>query len=309
MISVFHNKSKFEIPMMSLEQLFCHVDDFMIVLQYALKQHTLPPQNGKRGPKAKMSASEIMTIIIWFHQSHYRNFKNYYLKHVCVHLRSEFPNLVSYNRFVELTGEALPFLCLYMKTRLGQCTGISFIDSTRLPVCHNKRIFTHKVFDGYAARGKSSMGWFFGFKLHLIVNDMGEILNFSLTAGNIDDRQPVPDLVTEIFGKLFGDKGYISKDLFKELYEQDIQLITPLRSNMKNKLIPIMDKLLLRKRSIIETINDQLKNISQILHTRHRSVVNFAVNLIAGLIAYSHQPKKPSITFHQNQLSQLPLSI
>ena len=153
--------------MMSLEQLFCHVDDFMIVLQYALKQHTLPPQNGKRGPKAKMSASEIMTIIIWFHQSHYRNFKNYYLKHVCVHLRSEFPNLVSYNRFVELTGEALPFLCLYMKTRLGQCTGISFIDSTRLPVCHNKRIFTHKVFDGYAARGKSSMGWFFGFKLHV----------------------------------------------------------------------------------------------------------------------------------------------
>ena len=294
---------------MSLEQLFCNVDDFMITLQYALRQTSLPAQNGRRGPKAQMSASEIMTIIIWFHQSHYRNFKHYYLKHVCTHLKGEFPSLVSYNRFVELMQEAFPFLCLYMKTRLGQCTGVSFIDSTRLPVCHNKRIFTHKVFDGFATRGKSSMGWFYGFKLHLVVNEVGEILNFSLSAGNVDDRQPLPDLVTEIFGKLFGDKGYISKDLFAELYEQDIQLITPLRGNMKNKLMPMMDKLLLRKRSIIETINDQLKNISQILHTRHRSVVNFAVNLIAGMIAYSHQPKKPSIKFYQNQLTELPLVI
>ncbi len=139
------------------------------------------------------------------------------------------------------------------------------------------------------------MGWFFGFKLHLVVNDQGELLAFCVTPGNTDDRKPVPEMVKELFGKLFGDKGYISQELFEQLFEQGLQLITHIRKNMKNKLVPIVDKLLLRKRAIIETINDQLKNISQIEHTRHRSVTNCMVNLLAGLAAYTHQDKKPSI--------------
>jgi hypothetical protein len=192
---------------------------------------------------------------------------------------------------------------------MGSCTGISFIDSTRLPVCHNKRIQRHKVFEVLAARGKSSMGWFYGFKLHLVVNEHGEILSFCLTPGNVDDRNPVPELARELFGKLFGDKGYLSQPLFEQLYAQDIQLITPIRKNMKNKLIPLADKVMSRKRSIIETINDQLKNISQILHTRHRSVTNFAVNLIAGLIAYTHQEKKPSLNLSEKERSTLPAVI
>lgn len=296
---------------MSLDELFCQVDDFCIITKHMMDQNSLSAPKKKRGPKSKMSASEIMTIIIWFHQSHYRNFKNYYYKHVCAHLQEEFPTLVSYSRFVELMPNTLPILCLYMTTRLGKCTGVSFIDSTRLPVCHNKRINRHKVFDGFAARGKSSMGWFYGFKLHLVVNELGEILNFYVSAGNLDDRKPVPELAQSLFGKLFGDKGYISKELFEQLYQEGngVQLITPLRSNMKQKLMPIEDKLLSRKRSIIETINDQLKNVSQILHTRHRSIINFAVNLIAGLIAYSHQEKKPSISLSPNQIESLPALI
>jgi len=127
------------------------------------------------------------------------------------------------------------------------------------------------------------MGWFYGFKLHLIVNDQGELITFFLTPGNVDDRKPVPHMAKKLWGKLFGDKGYISQPLFDQLFEQGVQLITPIRKNMKNRLVPLIDKILLRKRAIIETINDQLKNISQVAHTRHRSVDNFLVNLVAGL--------------------------
>ncbi len=237
-----------------------------------------------------------MTILIAFHSSGYRNFKTFYREQVCRYWRSEFPGLVSYQRFVEFMPSTLLPLCAYLRTCLGPCTGISFLDSTPLAVCDNHRIAQHKVFVGVAHRGKSSTGWFFGFKLHLLFNDRGELLNLALTPGNVDDRKPVPRLVKRLFGKIFADKGYLSQALFHQLLDTfGLQLITKLRSNMKNRLLPVEDKLLLRKRAIAETIIDQLKNISQIEHTRHRSVTNFLVNLLCGLIAYCHQPKKPSL--------------
>ena len=146
------------------------------------------------------------------------------------------------------------------------------------------------------------MGWFYGFKLHLIVNEKGEILSFQITAGNVSDIHPVKSLAKDLWGKLFGDRGYISSKLFKELFQKNIQLITRIKSNMKNKIMDIKDKLLLRKRSIIETINDQLKNISQIEHTRHRSPCNFLINLLSGLIAYCHQKKKPSLKISEKAM-------
>ena len=294
---------------MSLLALFCNVDDFCLVYEQYLEQQRIGQSRGKRGPKPALSLSEVMTIIIHFHQSNYRHFKAYYTEHVKVHLRSEFPSLVSYNRFVELMPDALLPLCAYLCTRLVMATGIAFVDSMPLAVCHNRRIFRHKVFDGLAGRGKSSMGWFYGFKLHLIVNDQGELITFFLTPGNVDDRKPVPHMAKKLWGKLFGDKGYISQPLFDQLFEQGVQLITPIRKNMKNRLMPLMDKILLRKRAIIETINDQLKNISQVAHTRHRSVNNFLVNLVAGLIAYTHQPKKPSLNLSREDSALLPTLI
>ncbi len=178
-----------------------------------------------------------------------------------------------------------------------------FKGSTSLKVCHNRRIAQHQVFKDLAARGKTSVDWFFGFKLHLVVNDKGELLNFVLTPGNTDDRAPAPKLLQQLFGKVFADKGYISQKLAKELLESvGVQLITKLKRNMKNRLLPLGDRLLLRKRSIIETIIDQLKNISQIEHSRHRSPVNCLVNIVCGLIAYCHQPKKPSIALNRNLL-------
>lgn len=294
---------------MSLVELFVDVDDFCIRFEGWLNQQQLGQLKTKPGPKSKLAASEIMTILINFHMSHYRNFKHYYLEHVQHQLRSEFPHLVSYTRFVELMPLVLPGLCFYLWSKFGSVTGISFMDATSIPVCHNRRIERHKVFAGLAERGKTSMGWFYGFKLHLVVNDQGEIISFYLTPGNVDDRKPVPKLTKKLFGKLFADRGYISMALFKRLFEDGIQLITPIRKNMKNQFMPLMDKLLLRKRSIIETINDQLKNISQISHTRHRSVDNFLVNLIAGLIAYSLQPKKPSLHLSKRQQDMLPAMI
>lgn len=276
--------------------LFCSVDDFCQSFEPQWKKTLIDDGHKKRIRPRSLSLSEVMTILILFHCSRYRDFKHFYL-YLRTYHRKEFPGLVSYTRFVELMPEALAGLCGYLNTRKGECTGIQFVDSTSIIVCNNKRIFNHKVFDGIAKRGKNTMGWFFGFKLHIIVNDVGELLAFKLTTGNTDDREPLQELSEGLLGKLFGDKGYISKVLFETLFAKGLQLITPIRANMKNKLMPLIDKLLLRKRSIVETINDQLKNISQIQHTRHRSVWNFMVNLVSGLIAYTHQEKKPSIRF------------
>ena len=292
---------------MSLLELFVEVDDF-----YQGFERWAAPQQlsgaARRGPRASLSASEIMTIVIHFHQAGYRDFKSFYQKHVCKHLFAEFPRLVSYGRFVELMPRVMLLLCAYLKSRFGSCTGIAFVDSTPVAVCHNRRISRNQVFKGLAARGKSTMGWFYGFKLHLIVNDVGELLAVHLTPGNVDDRRPLEAMGKDFFGKLFGDKGYLSQALFETLYERGLELITSLRKNMKNQLMLLSDRLMLRKRVIIETITDQLKNISQIEHTRHRSPTNFAVNLLAGLIAYMHQPKKPSLRLPAD-LAQLPALI
>jgi len=294
---------------MSLLQIFCDVDDFMLIFTEWFNKHALSHVPSTRGRTASMSVSEVMTILIWFHQSHYRDFKAFYLEYVCQHLRSEFPKLVSYQRFVELIPGTLLPMCVYMYSKRGQTTGIAFVDATPIAVCHNKRIRRHKTFAGLARRGKSTMGYFYGFKLHLMVNDQGEILSFCLTAGNVDDRVPVPTMARDLWGKLVGDKGYISQQLFDQLFGQDLQLITTARKNMKKRLMPLQDRLLVRKRSLIETINDQLKNISQIAHTRHRSPVNFLVNLLAGLIAYTWQPNKPALNLSPDELAQLPAVI
>ncbi|HAC61961.1 MAG TPA: IS982 family transposase [Cyanothece sp. UBA12306] len=294
---------------MEIETLFCKIDDFCQAFAPIFESHLLPKKVVKRKRKCRLCLSEIATIVVYFHSSGYRNFKKYYINHIFNHCRSEFPNLVSYNRFVELIPSVLMPLILYLNTRKGEVTGISFIDSTRLPICSNFRATKNQVFEGLANWGKSSIGWFFGFKLHLIINDKGELLSFQVTPGNVDDRVPVKDLVQELFGKLYGDKGYISSPLFEELFDKGIKFITPFRKNMKNRLLPMIDKIMLRKRSLIETVNDQLKNISQISHSRHRSVVNFMVNIIAGLIAYTHQEKKPSLNLFDDEYSLLPSNL
>jgi transposase len=249
--------------MSSLDALFCNIDDFCQKFEPRWHRQLFSHGLKTRQRKKNLCLSEIMTILVTFHQSHYRNFKHYYLNHVCLYWRSAFPQLPSYQRFVEWMPSTLLPLCVYLKHCFGQCSGISFIDATSLKVCHNRRISQHRVFKDLAARGKTSVDWFFGFKLHLAVNERGELLNVKITPGNLDDRQPVPDLLKSLFGKVFADRGYTSQSLAEKLWQEfNLEFFAKPRRNMKNHLMRLCDKLLARKRSIIETIIDQLKNIS-----------------------------------------------
>jgi len=291
---------------MDILPVFCDIDDFCQFFEPAWQQRLLAAQPRQRNRPSTLCLSEVMTIIVLFHSSGYRNFKTYYTQHVLRHLVWAFPKLVSYNRFVELMPSALIPWCGYLQTRKGACSGISFIDSTSLRVCHNHRIQSHKVFAGCARRGKTSVDWFFGFKLHLVTNDCGALLSLRLTPGNVDDRQPVPEMVKGRFGKFFGDKGYISQPLFETLFDEQVQLVTKLKARMKPRLVSMFDKLMLRKGVIIESVIDQLKNISNIEHSRHRSVANCFVNVLAGLIAYTYREKKPSLNIRVTEQLQLP---
>jgi hypothetical protein len=288
---------------MDILALFCDIDDFCSLFEPLWQSRQLDTRQRHRA--STLCLSEVMTIITLFHSSSYRNFKAYYTEQVMKQYVWAFPRLVSYQRFVELMPAALVPLCGYLQSRKGRCSGISFIDSTALKVCHNRRIHSHKVFAGCARRGKTSVDWFFGFKLHLVINDCGELLSVRLTPGNTDDRRPVPGLVKGLFGKLFGDKGYVSRPLFEALYDEGVQLVTKLKRGMKNRLMPLFDKIMLRKRAIVESVMDQLKNISQIEHSRHRSVANCLVNLVAGLIAYTWREKKPSLNIRIKERLQL----
>lgn len=216
---------------MSVLELFCHVDDFCHAFEPQWQRHQL--SEGKRRQRhGRLSLSEMLTIVIHFHQAHYRDFKAYYTQFVAMHLRTDFPRLISYQRFIELLPTLVVPLTAYLQTCFGTCSGVSFIDSTSVAVCHNRRIQQHKVFAQIAQRGKTSLGWFYGFKVHVVVNDCGELLGVQLTPGNVDDRRPVPKLAHRLYGKLFADKGYLSQPLFRRLLDElGVQLITHRKRN------------------------------------------------------------------------------
>jgi len=288
-----------------ITEIFCIVDEFCKEFDQLVDKHLLG--NPSKRPST-MSKSEVITITILFQLSGFRTFKHFYIYYLQKHMRNDFPNTVSYNRFTELMQQSLMPMTLFLKTCcLGDSTGISFVDSTPIRVCKPKRIKNNKVFKGIATTGKSTMGWFHGFKLHIVINDKGEILNFTITQANVDDRTPLKkkSFLNKIYGKLYADKGYIGKDLLQILFTDGLHLITHIKNNMKNSLMTMSDKILLRKRSVIETVNDELKNICQIEHSRHRSFTNFLSNIVAGLIAYSFLPKKPSIKYQTVKTNQL----
>ena len=282
--------------MCSLLEVFCDVDDFCQPFEPGWRQHLIASGRLQRQRARRLSLSEGMTILIVFHHSHYRTFKAFYTTYVLRHWRAEFPGLVSYSRFVECIPSTLGPLCAYLRPCYGSCTGTSFVDATALAGCHTRRTAQPKGLADLAARGRTSVGWFFGFKLHLVGNDRGELLRVALTPGNTDDRKPVPHLAHALFGKLFADKGSSSAALTKELLMTlVVHVLTPLKRQMKPRRLLWTDKLLRRKRASVETIFDQLQNISQIEHSRHRRPSNFLVNLLCGLSAYCHQPKKPAL--------------
>lgn len=295
-------------------EIFCIVDDFCKEFDEKIKELKLGQLTGDKKARNRsltMSDSEILTILICFHLGAHKTFKHYYCQIVQDHWLDLFPKSLSYNRFVEINHRYFVVMALFLKQKcMGKCTGISFMDSTTIKVCKNQRIHNHKVFRSLAHRGKSSMGWFYGFKLHLICNEKGELLSFYLTKGNVDDRNPkhIKKLTQQLFGKMYADKGYISRALWEMLFADGIQLFTKLKKKMKGHIMELRDKILLRKRAIIETINDELKNLCQIEHTRHRSVNNFIMNILGALIAYSFFPKKPSLNISPVKSNQLAIT-
>jgi len=279
-----------------LTTIFYYSDEFCKFFEKEAQQYMLPGDSIKPF-SSRMTISEIMTIMIYWPQSGYKNFKVFYEKEVLGHLRQEFPNAVSYNRFIELKPYALLPLSVFAKCISSACTGISFIDSTKLGVCNVKRIYSHEVFKGIARQGKTSMGWFFGFKLHIVTDQFRNIIDFTLTPGNVHDANHIviDKIMKKIIGILVGDRGYIG--LFKYLYKQDIKIIHGLRSNMKNQLVSLSEKFLLNRRaSVIETTIGVLKDHLCLEHTRHRSPINFLCHTFSCLISYAFYKARKMLT-------------
>lgn len=272
-----------------ITELFCMLDDFMKVYEEVIKT---PLRKATRIPG--LALSEMMTIILLFHQSPCKNFKYFYLSYLQLY-KGEFPGLLSYSRFIYLMPRTfMPFNVL-MSVLFGQKTGTYFIDSTGLKVCCSKRTHSHKVFKGLATLGKTTKGWLMGFKLHGVINQKGEFMKLAVTQGHVHDLTPLGFLSKGLVGKLFGDKAYLSQEVFESLYAKGIKLITGLRKNMSNKLMLLHEKYLLRARNIIETVFDYLKNKFQLEHTRHRSPQNAFVHIISTVVAYSLKKSKPAI--------------
>jgi hypothetical protein len=285
-----------------ITELFVFIDDFTEAAELHLKQSMIATNSNSSNKPTRttnMTLAEILTILLLYQQSPCKNFKYFYLSYLKLY-KSEFPNLVSYERFVVLKSRVLIFLTMLLQwlVSLSKATGINFIDATSINICHNKRISRNKVFYGFAKLGKTTKGWFFGFKLHVVINDLRQIHGLKLTKVNVDDRTPVPDHVKHLKGLLFGDKGYIKSELFESLHAKGLKLVTSIKKGMKNLPMIIFEKQMLKKRSIIETVFDYLKNKFELEHSRHRSVMNFFVHILATLVAYSMKTTKPRVRYN-----------
>ena len=245
------------------------------------------------GPEGGLADSEIMTVLVLYHSSRFKNFKTFYNGIVLGLLRAMFSRRSLLRAFYCTYEPRVDAFFFFLASRMGRKTDIYYIDSTPLPVCHNRRIAKHKVFTGLAARGKTSMGWFFGFKLHIVFNHQREIVALKLTPGNAADTTPVPGLTKDLSGKLFGDKGYIGQKLAQELLHRGLILMTRVRSNMKSLPVSFLDKALLNGRNIAETIIGHIKEFSSLRLPKHRSVFSAFTHVTAAIIAYQIDPLPP----------------
>jgi hypothetical protein len=273
--------------------LFYCIDEFCKVYG-EWEKHKLIPKVGSRNREGKLSLSEMMCVEVMFHLSGFRNFKTFYECEIKNRSTGYFKELPCYERFVQIKKKMFLPLSMLLQSLGGEKTGIYIADSTSLKVCHNRRINRHRVFKGLAQRGKSTMGWFYGFKLHVIINNKGEIMAIKVTSGNTDDRSVLDEITKHLQGKVFGDKGYISKSLVAKLWQRGLHLITGIKRNMKNYLMPVIDKLMLRGRFIVESVFNIMKNNMNLEHSRHRSSINFCINILACITAYSFRENKPA---------------
>ena len=285
-----------------IEEIFYKIDTFYKKFHPSIQKNLLEGGTKRKpGRKNVMDITEILTIMVHYHFSGCKNFKVYYNSLLNAKANNYFYRYVSYNRFIEirmLFAHELKIVLDYFISN--KCSGISYIDSTSIKVCHEKRSKRNKTFKGYARTSKTIMGFFHGFKLHIVINHKGELVSYYLSAATAHDlnEKVINSLTKNVRGKLYGDRGYISQPIFKKLWSKGIYLITRVRKNMKNKLLLWEDKVLLRYRLIIESSFNLLKNRIEVEHTRYRSRNYLVSNILSALIAYTFYPNKPSIDSH-----------
>jgi len=290
-----------------LTQIYIEVDDFQKGMREFLDAQGLPnPNSTSRNRPRSMNESEMMTIIIYYHFSGFRCFKWYYNLVIKRIFADYFPTSFSYSRFIQLMAELNLYLLFYMTAcRLSVTTQGNYIDAKKLVVSHNRRIKDHQVHKGFARRGKSSTGWFFGFKLHLIINHFGQIVEFQLTSGNVADNNHnvLERFADKVKGFLFGDRGYLSK-IAASLKMKGLHLIPRLRKNMKQQqhLSP-EQKYYVKHRGLIETVFDLMKHKLDIEHSRNRSTKNYFANVLGALIAYTFLDHTPCIPTYKQKMS------
>lgn len=288
-----------------LIELFIDVDDlYKSYLSFLGSKGKLPPRKTR---ETQLSPSEICTILVSYNYSGYKCFEYYYRELILKRYNDYFPDAPTYECFLSYIPKAadLIYLWLLYTVALSEKTGLYIVDSKKLEVCNIRREHSHKVFQGIARKGKSSTGWFFGLKIHLVINNLGEIVSFELTPGNVADNNQ--ELLKRLFDKLdgvcVGDKGYLSK-LFAFFYENGLHLVTKPKKNMKKFPVPNYHNILINKRAVVESVFDILKSVCNIEHSRHRRPMNAAVHILSSLIAYQYMDKKPRI-FCPSHIKQL----
>lgn len=282
-----------------LIELFIAVDDlYKSYVNYQRGRGVLPRSNGK--VRTQLNGSEVCTILVAYHYSGYKCFEYYYRELILGRYADYFPEAPLYESFLSYIPKAadLIYLWLLYSATIAQRTGLYFIDSKKLQVCHLRREKSNKVFTGVARKGKTSTGWFFGLKIHLIINNLGQIVAFDLTPGNVADnnQQLLMKLLQNLDGTCVGDKGYITK-LFDFFYENGLHLITKPKKNMKQTPVDLKFNALVNKRAVVESVFDILSSVCDIEHSRHRKPVNACVHILSALIAYQYFDQKPRVFF------------
>lgn len=276
---------------MDLVAIFYHVDNFCKQFEKWRINRFLMLAGSSEKSRGNLVESEIMSIMIYYAacSNDFKHFKAFY-RHKHAELKNAFPNLVSYERIIELKESVELHMIVFLMSLFAECTGVSYVDSAKIEACSTKRAQRHKTLAGLAQWGKTGSGWFYGFKIHVVANHLREIVNVCITPGNIADNNEhvIKKMTSNLFGKIFGDKGYIlNETLWADIYYQGLQFIFHLRANMKPKLMLMEDKMLLRKRaSVIETLFGILKDRMSLQYTRVRSIYGFVCNIISMLIAY-----------------------
>ena len=276
---------------------FCKIDDFYKEFELNISSRMLAEElkvASNRGPNCQLSVSEIMTILVMFQRIGFRNFKTFYKCFLQNYLHEYFPNLPSYHRFIAIMPRALFPLTVFAYSNGGSRKGIYYIDSSCLPVCHLKRQKRHKTFRNTAKFGRTSFVWFYGLKLHIVTNGEVELTAYSISKENSHDSKEAHNILKGLKGVAFGDKGYISKNLYQSLLGKGLKLITRKRKNMKKEPLSDYENQLLKQRNLVETVINHLKHYYQIWHSRHRSPINAMTHLVAALSAYAIEPLKLS---------------